>query len=313
LRDKAVLLKFLKNNADELRRAGGVFDVNETVRLMPYALCLMPKSDGRWLITVPMANKLPLARKVKFNKELIAAMHGMEFFGSGKTMEATFTGTRLEQVVAALTEITQLNALPSLRPLWERAGGNPAPKAVKTFADRPTSNDTKAKQGGKETADNGALFSRSADQKVTPISPDAVERTVGRIVKRLRLQGIPVNIVATEADLPTEIQPQAGKEGARGEVNAVHFGVSIYIVADRMESIAQVEEAVFNESAHFGGRFLFVKDFGKAYQNLWLKLGGAKSMKAMAKKAGFNMDAYFKTADDLLSKGLITSVQRASY
>ena len=192
---------------------------------------------------MPKSNKLPLARKVKFDAPLIAAMHGMEFFGSGKTMEATFAGPRLSQLVAALTEIAQLNALPSLRPQWESAGGNPAPKAVKTFADRPTSNDTKAKQGGKETADNGALFSRSADQKLTPISPDAEERTVGRIVKRLKLQGVPVNIVATEADLPAEIQRQAAKEGATGEVNAVYFGGSIYIVADRMESIAQVEEA----------------------------------------------------------------------
>ena len=67
---------------------------------------------------MPKANKLPLAPKVKFDKELIAAMHGTEFFGSGKAMEATFAGPRLEQVVAALTEIAQLNALPSLTPLW---------------------------------------------------------------------------------------------------------------------------------------------------------------------------------------------------
>ena len=35
MRDKAVLLKFLQQNTDELRRAGGVFGANQTVRLMP--------------------------------------------------------------------------------------------------------------------------------------------------------------------------------------------------------------------------------------------------------------------------------------
>jgi hypothetical protein len=130
LRDKAVLVKFLKNNADDLRRAGGVFDPKQVVRLIP-------KANGKWSITVPKANKGELARKVKFNQALLSAM-GMEFYGSGKTMEATFSPDRLGKVTAALADLTPLNSLPSLREQWERAGGKAASEAVKTFDDSPS-------------------------------------------------------------------------------------------------------------------------------------------------------------------------------
>ena len=69
------------------------------------------------------------------------------------------------------------------------------------------------------------LFSCS-DKEVTPITPNAVERTVGEIVKRLKLGGIKVEISPTETALPDKIQHQAAKEGATGEIQAVHHGDS---------------------------------------------------------------------------------------
>jgi len=132
LRDKAVLAKFLKNNPDDIRQAGGVFDPRQLVRLIP-------KANGKWAVTVAKANKEELARKVKFNQPLLSAM-GMEFYGSGKTMEATFSPDRLNKVTEALASITPLSALPSLRKQWEKAGGKTASKAAQTFDDSPVDN-----------------------------------------------------------------------------------------------------------------------------------------------------------------------------
>jgi len=54
------------------------------------------------------------------------------------------------------------------------------------------------------------LFACS-DKEVTSITPDAVERTAGGIVKRLKLGGIKVEPVPTESMLDEAIQRQAAK------------------------------------------------------------------------------------------------------
>lgn len=163
----------------------------------------------------------------------------------------------------------------------------------------------------KETDSGVAMFSRTSpgSDTVEPVSGnlkpnaglavDAVETASDRIAKRLRLRGIRLNVVTTEADLPASLLKQAAEDGAEGEIGAVYHDKAIHVVADRMASIADVETAIFHEAAHYGGRALFGREMPAAYNKLWMKIGGVKRMQAMAEEAGLGdtMKPYFDTAD----------------
>lgn len=163
--------------------------------------------------------------------------------------------------------------------------------------------------------DDGAEFSRSAAPDApTPLGLDAVKEIADRIVGSGGLSGgVRVHTVATEADLPADIQAQAAKEGATGQVVAVHQGRDIYLVADRHTSAAQVEESILHEGSHYGAQQLLGGDKQKAYRKLWFTLGGVKGLRELGAKLGFKMDSYIDTAADLLQKGQMTTDQRATY
>ena len=77
---------------------------------------------------------------------------------------------------------------------------------------------------------------------------DAVKEIADRIVGSGGLSGgVQGHTVATEADLPADIQAQA--EGLPVRVVAVHQGRDIYLVADRHPSAAKVEESILHEGS----------------------------------------------------------------
>lgn len=147
------------------------------------------------------------------------------------------------------------------------------------------------------------------------LTVDAV-RSVSEVTgRRLRLRGVKLNTVATEADLPPTILKQAEEDGAQGQIGAVYHDGAIHVVADRMHSVAEVETAIFHEIAHYGGRALFGKDMVKAYNKLWMKIGGQKRMQALAEDAGLGdtMKPYFQTADRAIQIGSLSIQNRNAY
>ena len=160
-----------------------------------------------------------------------------------------------------------------------------------------------------------AAFSRSpAPEASTPLDVGTVKQIADKIVGAGGLSGgVRVYTVATEQDLPPDIIEQARKEGALGQVVAVHRGRDIYLVADRHTSAAQVEESILHEGSHYGAQQLLGGDKQKAYRKLWFTLGGVKGLRELGAKLGFKMDSYIDTAADLLQKGQMTTDQRATY
>ena len=156
----------------------------------------------------------------------------------------------------------------------------------------------------------GILFSRENKNKSAALGTNDVKIITADLQKDV---GATINVVDTERQLPEEIIAQAKKEGAEGEIRAVHWKGDIYIVSDQMRDRVDVESAVIHESQHFIGDNYFGKEKGAAYQTLWMKIGGVKGIKKLAEKSGFNMDSYFKTADKLLNDGDINSKERAVY
>ena len=129
----------------------------------------------------------------------------------------------------------------------------------------------------------------------------------------MRLRGVKINVVDSEAGLPESIRQQAQESGVEGTIDAVYHNKSIYIVADRMSSVSKIEEAVLHETAHFGGSALLGSELNKAYQKLSLKLGGVQGIKRKAAEYGFDMDPYFETADELLKSGEMNVGERSEF
>lgn len=179
----------------------------------------------------------------------------------------------------------------------------------------------------KETDSGVAMFSRSgaganiSEPSTGNLKPhsglavNVVKSAVVNVRKRLALRGVSINVVATESDLPGVILKQAEEDGAQGEIGAVYHDKAIYVVADRMSSVSDVETAIFHEAGHYGGRVLFGKDLMSAYRKLWMKIGGVKRMKALAAEAGLDaeMEPYFETADRGIQDGSLSAAQRAAY
>lgn len=150
---------------------------------------------------------------------------------------------------------------------------------------------------------SGAWFSRN-DPAATGavLEVEAVEGIARDIVSRLGLDrgGIRLEVLAAEADLPAVIRQQAEKDGATGQVQGVYHDSTLYIVADKVRTKAQIEEIVAHEGlGHFGARKLFGNDIAKVYDQLFFQLGGAKGMTKRLSERGVDFSAYLETAQGL--------------
>lgn len=162
---------------------------------------------------------------------------------------------------------------------------------------------------------SGVAGRSSNSDNASVLSVDAVRASSEAIARRLRIRGVKLSVVASEDSLPDSLKAQIAADGAEGEIKAAYHNKAIHIVADRMQSKLDIEEAILHEGAHYGGRVLFGKDMHNAYRKLWMKLGGVKGLRAKAKEGGFakDLEPYIKTAEDLISKGEISSADRARF
>jgi hypothetical protein len=263
LRDKAPLSKFLRNNTDALRRAGGVFDKNQIVRMLP-------KTDGKWTITVPKANKEELAKRVKFSQPLISAM-GMEFFGSGKTMTATFEPNRLSAVTEALSDLVQLNALPSMRKQWVAAGGKKEAEAVESFDDSP-------EQG----SGDAPAFLRNQGATGTGLSEPQVQATVDRFLKTYPgADNVTVEIHQSATALPG-FKADRDSAGASIAGEYVSRTDTVHLVSAAFTNESDVLKALQEEIlVHKGLGFFSPQDREQLYRDIQTAAGESQEVKAL--------------------------------
>ena len=160
--------------------------------------------------------------------------------------------------------------------------------SVSTVDDSQTAGDA---QNIDQSVDSVQSESLINDSGMAPaLSLDAVEVVVERVsvARKGLVENIGVEIVPTESALPSEIQKQAEKDGATGEVEGVLHNGTVYSVADKMTSEAHVEEVLLHAAAgHQGGRWLFGKDVSQAYNKLYLMLG-SKGVKEVSARHGIN-------------------------
>src|SRR5699024_10335921 len=90
-----------------------------------------------------------------------------------------------------------------------------------------------------------AAFRRGHDG-APGLSQARAEQAASRLLRAWRGRP-PVHVVAREADLPLAIREAIDRQAAWGTVNAVYHQGAVYIVADRMQTAADVQRAVLHE------------------------------------------------------------------
>ena len=124
LRDPAKIVRFLRDNRDNhLIRGYGLRNKDGKIAL---------SSDGsRWVLQLPKSNLDATVKLVKFDDNLRSIVG--DFFSKGKNMFARFDDSNLPAVVERLLQLTNLNALGSMKSQLEAAGFNVNQKAVNSF------------------------------------------------------------------------------------------------------------------------------------------------------------------------------------
>lgn len=143
-----------------------------------------------------------------------------------------------------------------------------------------------------------SVSGRPSQQEVRPaLSRDAVQAIIDEVRVGLRINpNIKIRAVAEEPELSPEIQEQARKEGATGQIIAVHHGDTIWLVANKHASRAKVEESIYHESTHYGSNVAFGRAKHAIYNRLFNQLGGEKGIRDYANRLGLKMEPYFTTA-----------------
>lgn len=169
---------------------------------------------------------------------------------------------------------------------------------------------------------NTALFSRGVVPDVSAatrpvLEHDAVKAIVERTAEGLGF-GAGLSIHDSEQALFSAVPvigKQADKDGANGQIRAVHYRGEVHVVASAFAREADVEMAILDALAHegqghYGIRMMYGSDMSvmnDALRDLYGELGGMNGVRRMAESHGIDMRLYFKTAESM------GAAERASY
>ncbi len=150
----------------------------------------------------------------------------------------------------------------------------------------------------KETESGVAMFSRTENVGLT-ISRDQVEITATRITANWTNAPEMVT-VATDRDLPADMQERIDKQNARGKIDGVFHKGRFYLIADKIRTEADVERIVLHEAlGHYGLRQLYGPAFGMHMDRLFNRVGGYPGIQRLGKKYGFDLSGYWENAGDM--------------
>ena len=221
--EAAIIRQMFENNKEEMSRAGGVFTVNQAVRLT--------FNNDKYMLFALKSKKDAIANDVKFDPAIISLVG--DLVGSAQYLSAVIPESKLTRVLARLLEIGPLYALHSMRKTMLDAGGKPPPEAENSF----TADDPLAKLG---------------DNKTHGASVEKVKSWIKDIAAQL---GGKIEVVASYADLPAKV-----KSKFDSRIKGAFYKGKMYIVADKMLNQEMAQETTLHEMLGHGGVMSFLGD-----------------------------------------------------
>lgn len=136
------------------------------------------------------------------------------------------------------------------------------------------------------------------------------KKTIEDRIKNLANEPGEILVVSSKDFLPSEVVDlcksyQETPSGVR------HLG-KIYIVADQIKSIEDLDKTLIHELAHKGVNSVFGESLSDTYQVFWNQAGGESGLKALSDDNNIDLSSYFSSSKEMLDKGLITSEERQS-
>lgn len=142
-------------------------------------------------------------------------------------------------------------------------------------------------------------FSRSSNDTDTTLPRDQVEAIATRITANWA-NGPEMVTVATDYDLPSDIQGHIDEQKARGQIDGVFHRGKFYLVADKIRTEADVERIVLHEAlGHYGLRQLFGPAFNVQMDRLFDRVGGYEGIQRLGKKYGFDLSPYWENSGSM--------------
>ncbi len=153
----------------------------------------------------------------------------------------------------------------------------------------------------KETDSGVALFSRQSrsTNTDTAIPLQDVERAASRIVSSWK-NAPEWTVVATDFDLPAELQSEIEEQNARGQIDGVFHGGRFYLVAEHIRSESDVERIIFHEAlGHYGLQQLYGPALKLHLDQLWNRIGGLDGINRLQKTYNFGMGSYWRNSEHM--------------
>ena len=155
--------------------------------------------------------------------------------------------------------------------------------------------ESKFSRTAEEDAARSELVDLTAAGSSIPL--EDVERIAGRIVSSWK-NAPDWSVVATDFDLPADLQESIDKQNARGKIDGVFHGGRFYLVAEHIRNELDVERIIFHEAlGHYGLRQLYGPALNLHLDGLWKRVGGLDGLNRLQKKYNINLAPDWQSAE----------------
>jgi hypothetical protein len=146
--------------------------------------------------------------------------------------------------------------------------------------------------------DTGPRFSRRNPNNRQPLPLRDIEAIVSRVTTDWANKP-DLTVVASEAELPANLQKAIQDGGASGTIEGVFHGGRVYLIANKLPTQSDVERVLFHEVlGHYGMRELYGPALGYHLERMWNRIGGLEGVRRLEKRYGFSLAADWKASEN---------------
>ena len=138
-----------------------------------------------------------------------------------------------------------------------------------------------------ESAARRAYRRITGQSSVAGIDPEQAARSASALMGDWRIAPR-VNVARTESELPRAVRDIIAANGKAGQVRGVFYDGEVFVVAENLQSIAEMEEVILHEVlGHFGIRNVLGRNFNKVLDDAYLTIGRS-GLESIAQR--YNLD-----------------------
>ncbi|WP_020209053.1 LPD38 domain-containing protein [Gilvimarinus chinensis] len=158
----------------------------------------------------------------------------------------------------------------------------------------------------KETGDGNVALFKSGGSNSQPVEKLEAQSTVDRIASSLPDSTAKIELVDSFDEFPEAIKKSAKKLGFDGSrVKGAYRDGTVYLNRSALKSAEDVERTIFHELyGHHGLKTIFGQDVRQAMGRLYLRVGGLKGVRDLARKHNIDLSRYERGLSKAVNLGI---------